>query len=176
MDAYRVADLFQPGHHLGVEVGHRAGRERHAPLAAVGAPDQEAMRVEVELELEVAQRPCGMSEVVSPRADRYRGTCHEWLTRGASVSLTLSTICGPHVEGRAGRLSGRERERRPGGGVVRRRRAHLPSRAMGRSPVRMPGAGTGVTLRRRGARVGAALDPPSTRTAFRPCMTSSASG
>ena len=36
---------------------------------------------------------CGISEVVSPVADTYSGTFHQWLTCGSFAMRTLPTTC-----------------------------------------------------------------------------------
>ena len=38
------------------------------------------------------RRPLGIVEVVIPRALVYSGTCHQWLSGGASAIRTLPTI------------------------------------------------------------------------------------
>src|SRR2546430_10901782 len=38
-------------------------------------------------------RPCGIGEVVRPRAVTYSVTCQEWFVHGLSVSRILPTIC-----------------------------------------------------------------------------------
>src|SRR6266513_5532841 len=38
-------------------------------------------------------RPCGIGEVVRPRAVTYSVTCQEWLVHGLSVKRILPTIC-----------------------------------------------------------------------------------
>ena len=43
--------------------------------------------------IENASAPCGIGEVVSPRAVTYRGTCQEWFVHGDWTSRTLPTTC-----------------------------------------------------------------------------------
>src|SRR5258707_10542717 len=60
--------------------------------------------------------PYGIGEVVRPREFTYRGTFHQWLSKGVSASLTLPTICihmcrvalvsSQLASGRAGQQSG----------------------------------------------------------------------
>src|SRR4051812_29852262 len=40
-----------------------------------------------------APEPYGIAEVVSPRAETYSGTCHQWFSAGESAIRTLPTTC-----------------------------------------------------------------------------------
>src|SRR5262249_15342194 len=43
--------------------------------------------------IENVRSPCGIIEVVSPRAVTYSGTCQEWFVQGVWTSRTLPTTC-----------------------------------------------------------------------------------